>query len=133
MTQDRWDEVMDLLVAAVPAGPATVVVDGTDERTGQVADRLAAALRAAGRPCTRPPGDAPAADAAVVVADGPFAREHPPVGGWDVIVWLRTSRRQHEADGTRGDTADVVVDLHDPDWPVIRHLAPGSCRITAGT
>jgi SAM-dependent methyltransferase len=119
MTQDRWDEVMDLLVAAVPAGPAAVVVDGTDERTGQVADRLAAALAAAGRPSIGLP-----ADGGVLVAEGPAARGNPPAGGWDMIVWLRTSRGRHEADGTRGDTADVVVDLHDPDWPVIRHLAP---------
>ncbi|UWZ60111.1 methyltransferase domain-containing protein [Dactylosporangium aurantiacum] len=116
----------------MPAGVATVVVDGTDERTGQVADRLAAALDAAGRPCTRlpsPTGDVPDTGAvlsggAVVVADGPTARERPPAGGWDVVVWLRTSRRQHAADGARGDTADVVVDLHDPEWPVIRHVAP---------
>jgi SAM-dependent methyltransferase len=126
MTQDRWDEVMDLLVAAVPPGPATVVLDGTDERTGEVADRLAAALRSAGRPCTRVFGAVTVADgAAVTVADGGVSRDRPPAGGWDMVVWLRTSRRQHAADGARGDTADVVVDLYDPEWPVIRHLAPG--------
>ena len=58
MTQDRWDEVMALLVEAVPAGGVTVVVDGTDARTGPAADRLAAALRSAGRPCTRLPSGA---------------------------------------------------------------------------
>lgn len=125
MTQDRWGEVMALLVEAVPAGPATVVVDGTDTLTGPVADRLAAALRSAGRPSIRaaapPPSSSPGA---VLVADGPGLRDRPPGGGWGVVVWLRTSRGQHTADATRGDTADVVVDLHDPDWPVIRHIDP---------
>ncbi|MEV4513049.1 methyltransferase domain-containing protein [Dactylosporangium sp. NPDC049525] len=121
MTQDRWDEVMTLLVEAIPAGSAAVVVDGTDADTaGQVADRLALALRSAGRLSTR----LPSAAGAVLVAAGPDARDTPPDGGWDVVIWLRTSRRQHAADGARGDTADVVIDLYDPDWPVIRHLAP---------
>ncbi|MEU0555267.1 methyltransferase domain-containing protein [Dactylosporangium sp. NPDC006015] len=149
MTQDRWDEVMTLLVESVPAGRATVVVDGTDATTGPVADRLAAALRAAGRPTTRSStatgplatarsavatgsmgaaGSAAATGSAgaageVFVADGAEARAGAP-DGWDVVVWLRTSRREHAADGARGDTADVVVDLHDPAWPVIRHVDP---------
>ncbi|MET7420543.1 methyltransferase domain-containing protein [Dactylosporangium sp. NPDC005555] len=146
MTQDRWDEVTALLVEAVPAGRVSVVVDGTDAATGPTADRLAAALLAAGRPCARVPsaaaGAAPAGAApagavpagavpagavpagAVLLADGASARGCPPDGGWDVVVWLRTSRREHAADGARGDTADIVVDVHDPAWPVIRHVAP---------
>ncbi|MGI5181362.1 class I SAM-dependent methyltransferase [Dactylosporangium sp. CA-152071] len=131
MTQDRWDEVMTLLVESVPAGRATVVVDGTDATIGPAADRLAAALRAAGRPTTRSstatgsPAAAGSAGAVgeVLVADGAEARAGAP-DGWDVVVWLRTSRREHAADGARGDTADVVVDLHDPAWPVIRHVDP---------
>ncbi|MFF5231915.1 class I SAM-dependent methyltransferase [Dactylosporangium sp. NPDC000521] len=138
MTQDRWDEVMTLLVESVPSGRVAVVVDGTDAMTGPVADRLAAALRATGRPAIRATGRSASRSAAVegaagasgsagadgvLVADGAEARERAP-GGWDVVVWLRTSRREHAADGARGDTADVVVDLHDPAWPVIRHVDP---------
>jgi SAM-dependent methyltransferase len=47
----------------------------------------------------------------------------------DVVIWLRT-RRQREAD-TDHDArrvadlaaADVAIDLRDPGWPIIRHIA----------
>jgi SAM-dependent methyltransferase len=39
-----------------------------------------------------------------------------------VVVWLRTSRRRHADEAARGDAADIVVDLHDPAWPVVRHV-----------
>ncbi|MEV6816973.1 hypothetical protein AB0M52_33450, partial [Micromonospora sp. NPDC051296] len=59
----------------------------------------------------------------VAVADGPHWRRHPPAGGWDVVVHLRTPPGHQDIDGRRDTGTDVVVDLHDPNWPVIRHLA----------
>jgi hypothetical protein len=41
-----------------------------------------------------------------------------------VVIWLRTPRgpgRPPGADGEAG--ADIVIDLHDPCWPVIRRVA----------
>src|SRR4051794_16786232 len=71
----RWTEVLGLLTAAVPHGRVAVVVDGTDEQAGAVADRLAEALRAAGRPCVRLRDGADGwPDGAVAVADGPDRR-----------------------------------------------------------
>ncbi|UWP81410.1 class I SAM-dependent methyltransferase [Dactylosporangium fulvum] len=127
---ERWTEVLQFLAGVVPPGPATVVVDGTDAQTTAVADRLTDALRAAGRPCHRVPGStsggaldaASSSGGAVAVADGPEWRARPPRGGWRVVVWLRTSRHRHAADGSRGESADVVVDLQDPEWPVVRHV-----------
>ncbi|AVT28821.1 SAM-dependent methyltransferase [Plantactinospora sp. BC1] len=155
----RWTEVLDHLAAALPAGAVTVLVDG-GPLAGVVADRLSDHLAAAGRPCLRLTDSTPPADAetwragrgrpAVALADGPGWRAHPPNGGWDVVIRLRTrpggSTRQnepaHAADGAHAahaadsantadgadsanaaQAADIVVDLRDPDWPVIRQLA----------
>src|SRR5581483_9093044 len=45
-------------------------------------------------------------------------------GRWDVVIWVRTPPGpggHPDADGEAG--ADIVVDLHDPCWPVIRRVA----------
>ena len=90
------------------------------------------AARAAGRPCVRFTGATCTTGddgwrggrgrGTVVVADGRHWREHLPVGGWHLTIRVRTAPRRDDRGGYRGDGADVVVDLHDPDWPVIRHL-----------
>jgi SAM-dependent methyltransferase len=108
----RWTAVLDHVAAAVPAGVASVVIDGPEGYAAVVADRLAVTLRDGGR-------------VTVAVADGPDRRARPPAGGWDVVVWLRTPPGSTGAgDGSGGDGADVVIDLQDPAWPVLRHLAP---------
>ncbi|MDQ7910597.1 class I SAM-dependent methyltransferase [Phytohabitans sp. ZYX-F-186] len=121
----RWSEVLANLAAAIPDGTPSVVVDGRGY-TGMVADRLAAALRAAGRPCARlSPDDGRAAGHEIALADGPGWRGRPPAGRWDVVIWLRTP----PAGATdRHQDADIVVDLHDPGWPVIRHLTARLAR-----
>ncbi len=113
----RWAEVMDRVGAIIPAPAASVVVDGAD--CVSFADRLAATLRAGGRPCTRLSDSTPPAGRGdVVLADGPQWRARPPAAGWDVVIWLRSA-----AAGGGDRDADIVVDLHDPGWPVIRHVA----------
>lgn len=128
----RWAQVLDSLTQLVSGGPAYVVVDGHDGQAGVLADRLAVSLSLVGRRCYRLSGRSPAADEdawrsdnqarPVVVADGPGWRAQPPAGAWDMVIWVRTP----EAAGhTHADhDADVVIDLHDPAWPVIRHVAP---------
>jgi SAM-dependent methyltransferase len=125
----RWDEVLSTLADLVPTGPASVVVHGAGGDCAVVADRLAAYLHTEGRPSARltdatPTGDEDAWQAdrtidTVAVADGHHWYAHPPTGRWDVVIWLRSA-----AGGPSGrkPDADVVVDLHDPDWPVIRHV-----------
>jgi len=39
-----------------------------------------------------------------------------------VVIWLRTDPAGHHSGGESG--ASIVVDLHDPAWPVIRRVAP---------
>src|SRR5262245_55985200 len=119
----RWAEVLDGVAGMLPSGAVSVVVDG-GRNPGMFADRLAARLHAAGRRCARLAG----ADAGIVarasgtvtLADGPRLRARSLAGGWDVVVWLRTSRA---ADGDGEHGADIVIDLHDATWPVIRHVA----------
>ncbi|MER7002507.1 class I SAM-dependent methyltransferase [Dactylosporangium sp. NPDC000555] len=121
MTQ-RWLEVLDLLAGAVAsAGPATVVVDGTDPAVvTSTAQRLASTVSAA----REARGDIARGDIArgdIARGDGSIAIDG---GGPRVVVWLRTSRRRHADEANRGDAADIVVDLHDPAWPVVRHIDP---------
>ncbi|GHJ44091.1 hypothetical protein Cs7R123_14330 [Catellatospora sp. TT07R-123] len=125
--QRRWDELLAVLVDAVGPGPRAVVVDGGGH-SAWFADRLGAALHGAGRDCARLTDAAPHHDEdawyalrgphTVALADGPRWRAAAPAGRWDVLIWLRTPgpRAEHPHD------AHVVVDLHDPGWPVLRHL-----------
>ncbi len=121
----RWGELLANIASLLPAGAASVVVDGPGGQPEAVADRLAATLRAAGRPCSRLASTAPAVANAdcdsdsgtVVLADGPGWRA---ARGWDVVIWLRTDPAgygQHPG-GEAG--ASIVIDLHDPAWPHAR-------------
>jgi SAM-dependent methyltransferase len=112
---DRWNAVLRCLVEMVP-GDAHIVVDGAYPQRTLLAERLAEALRDVGRPCVRLGDDPATSEASVSLADGPGWRERPPAGGWDVVIWLRTP-------GADRAEADVVLDLIDPAWPVIRQVA----------
>ena len=127
--QRRWDEVLATLAALMPPGPAAVLVDGQGGQPALVAERLAAALQARQRPCTRQAsaGRPERGGAAVVLGAGPGLRGSRP---WDLVIWLRTPPGPG-ADSAAGDGeagADIVVDLHDPAWPVIRHVAAPLAR-----
>ncbi|MGI5326005.1 class I SAM-dependent methyltransferase [Actinomadura nitritigenes] len=119
----RWQEVMGGLAGILPDGTVQVLVDGG--RDAEVfAEQLADRLRADGRHCVRPEdrlwtGHHPTG--AVLLAAGTDSHAHAPAGGWDVVIRLRTHRGAH---GEDEDGADVVVDLHDASWPVIRHVTP---------
>ena len=112
---DRWNAVLRCLLDLVPADPpgAVVIDGGADQQRSALADRLADALRGAGRPCVRLGDDTTADHRTIHLADGPDWRAK---GGWDVVIWLRTP-------GSNGSGADVVLDLSDPAWPVIRQVA----------
>jgi SAM-dependent methyltransferase len=117
----RWHELLDNIAGLLPAGTAAVVVDGPGEQPGIVADCLAETLRAAGRPCWRlagTPPDVAAPAGTVVLADGPAWRT---TRDWDVVIWLRAGQAGHDEGGEAA--ASIVIDLHDPAWPVIRRVA----------
>ena len=130
--QRRWGELLDNIVGLLPAGAASVVIDGPDGPAEAVADRLAATLRAAGRPCSRLAGTMPPTTDAdtravgtVMLARGPAWRT---ARGWDVVIWLRTdpASYRHYPGGEAG--ASIVIDLNDPAWPVIRRVAAPLAR-----
>ncbi len=82
-----------------------------------------------------------------------YGAEQRAARSWDVVIWLRTApSRQHGQQGHHGqrgehgghghparadgrerrdreERADIVIDMHDPDWPVIRRVA---ARLAAG-
>src|SRR5215472_16634212 len=144
-SRQRWDEMLRGLADLLPAGPASVLVDGAGEGrptlAARLSARLAATLNASGRDCVRlpvprqdvNPEDSGVPGSAIRLADDSGWRQ---VRSWDVVIWLRTapgSRRgpvdRHEGDRHDGDRRDgedgaaIVIDLHDQDWPVIRRVA----------
>ncbi|WP_143175070.1 class I SAM-dependent methyltransferase [Cryptosporangium aurantiacum] len=90
----RWRAVLRCLAEVVPAG-AAVTVDGVGAEV--FAERLAAV-----------------ASASAVVAGAAGRR-----AAADVVVRLRGG----PPGADRAEPADVVVDLRDPAWPVIRHVS----------
>jgi SAM-dependent methyltransferase len=111
----RWEEMLGSLSGLLPAGTRCVLVDGPAEQATLFASRLAAKL-------------AREQDATQVTldADRPsdvriFLRTAP--GGKHFPVYRKEERRERE------ERADVVIDLHDVGWPVIRRVAaPLSAR-----
>jgi SAM-dependent methyltransferase len=128
----RWDELLRGLAAVIGSGPRLVVVDGFDH-AGLFADRLAGVFDGLGQECIRLTEPSPArpgtawrdgvGPAAIAVADGPGWRADTARRTGDITIWLRTPPPTAGEHQPRFD-AQVVVDLHDPAWPVIRHIEP---------
>jgi SAM-dependent methyltransferase len=130
-SRGRWEEMLTSLTGLLPARSRCVLIDGPSEQARLFASRLAAKL--AGQQRTR-------SVQVTLEADG----------DWDVAVFLRTApggrhspvyrkdsevredrerrekhgnREEREERKNREERADVVVDLHDVRWPVIRRVA----------
>jgi SAM-dependent methyltransferase len=117
-SHQRWDELLGNIVGLLPAGPACVLIDGDGEQAVALARRLTTALTADGR-------STPAAT--IELGDGARGRR---ARHWDVVIWPRVTANGHPGreDGHPGREdgeigADIVVDLHDLSWPVIRRVA----------
>ncbi|MEV5632906.1 class I SAM-dependent methyltransferase [Micromonospora tulbaghiae] len=128
--RDRWATVLSHVTAAIPAGTAYVLVVGHAHEAALLADRLAATLLDAGRPRIRLTGAICAVPAdlrggltpgTVVIAAGHAWRAHLPTGHWHLTIRVRGASPVRGHHHRRG-SADIVVDLHDPAWPVIRHI-----------
>lgn len=98
---DRWECVLSTIAGLIADGRRSVVVDGYRD-TDLFAQRLTEALHQEGK------------DGVVTAGAGERG---------DVAVWLRTAPVEQDRQEVR-DAADVVVDLHDPGWPVIRYIRP---------
>ena len=117
---ERIAEVTGFLAEVLaPHAPLTVIVDGGEHGAAATfAARLAAAFPPSARAwnvdavlgLTGRGGGA--LDSALNVLEPATDR---------VIVYLRNGRRHTAGEGER--RAEVVIDHHDPQWPVIRHVA----------
>jgi SAM-dependent methyltransferase len=127
--------------------PVRVAIDALSARPARaLADELAGALIARGRRCGRASLDGaigamrgriggwPDED---LVVDGGFLQRAELVGAWDLVIFLRQDPATARPDPARGRAlarylvevdpeaaAGIVVDLHDPSWPVIRRIDP---------
>ncbi|MBU2662715.1 methyltransferase domain-containing protein [Actinoplanes bogorensis] len=121
---ERIAEVTAFLAEVLtPRAPLTVIVDGGDHGAAAV---FAAQLAAAFPPSAR-----------AWNVDAVMGLSGPSGGGFDsalnvlepaadhVIVQLRAGPR---GSGGSGSRAHVVIDHHDPQWPVIRHVHPRLCE-----
>ncbi|NMO50041.1 methyltransferase domain-containing protein [Actinoplanes sp. TBRC 11911] len=102
----RWTTVLDHLIGALPAHGCRILIDGADGAADLLGDGLRTGLERQGRSTTRTP------DGLVV--------DEPVESAWRMRVWVRG-----DEPGTSADEPDVVVDLVDPHWPVLRHADPG--------
>ncbi len=99
--RERWRAVLDLVTGVLIPGPRRVVVTSDLGPPAAVfADRLVEALAAAGA-------------VGITVARAAWP---PAATGTDVVIALRERR------GGPGLPADVVVDMSDSSWPVVRHI-----------
>lgn len=118
---ERIAEVTAFLAEVLaPRAPLTVIVDGGDHgAAASFAARLAEAFPPSARAWTvdavlglSGPASNPV-DSALNVLEPAADR---------VIVYLRSGPRGRGGEGER--RAQVVIDHHDPQWPVIRHVHP---------
>jgi SAM-dependent methyltransferase len=114
--------MLDSLAGLLPAGTACVLVDGPDGQADRFASRLAEALLARRRPIRLAVDPGATWDLAIFLRTGPANRA---ASGGRPSFGEETARREPGAPGRseREDRADIVIDLHDADWPVIRRVA----------
>jgi SAM-dependent methyltransferase len=121
--QQRLTEVTAFLAEVLaPRAPLTVIVDGGEHgAAASFAARLAEAF---------PPSVRAWTVDAVLGLSGPSAgRVDSALNVLEpaadrVIVYLRSGQRGPRRNGDGERRAQVVIDHHDPQWPVIRHVHP---------
>lgn len=118
--RDRWHSLLELLVEALAPGPRTVLV-----LPGLLADRLRAALDAAGHP-TVVLVAAPPADTVVRLRirrpDPPAPAASPAKAEQSAVPASPDPADPARPPGAVDRSANIVVDLTDPGWPVLRHV-----------
>jgi SAM-dependent methyltransferase len=120
-SRNRWEEMLDGLAGLLPAGSRRVLVDGPSDRVSLLASRLTQRLAAGGRLVLVTAEAGAASDVSIFLRTAPGGRwpGAPGPGRTEAQGGERDEggRREREA------RADIVIDLHDVSWPVIRRVA----------
>jgi ubiquinone/menaquinone biosynthesis C-methylase UbiE len=111
----RWGELLDGLTGLLQ-GAECVLIDGPAVQADLFAARLGEALVAQGRTISLTADRAAAWDVAINLRTGPAGG---PAGGGPPARLDGANRDRRLHDGR----AEIAVDLHDPDWPVIRRVS----------
>jgi len=106
------------LVGLLPAGSRHVLVDGPVDLVSVFAARLSERLAASGRQILVTADAAAATDVAVFLRTAPGGRR----------PQVRAEERDEGGRREREARADIVIDLHDVGWPVIRRVAAPLAR-----
>ena len=118
-SEHRWAEVLASLAGILSARPGRVLVDGPAEQARQFAARLTSDLAARGRPAGVTTDTGRGGDVAIFLRTAGAHRPGPSgPGGAAGQQRAAAARRERE------QRADIVIDLHDVSWPVIRRVAP---------
>jgi SAM-dependent methyltransferase len=122
ISQHRWEEMLGSLADLLPARSRCVLVDGPADQAGLFASRLAEKLGARGSKLQVTLAAGEPADATIFLRTAPGGRHFP--------VYRKDSKDGNggKEQGDRGrrereERADIVIDLHDIHWPVIRRVA----------
>ena len=115
-SQQRWEEMLGSLGELLPVRSRCVLIDGPAEQAKLFASRLAEKLGPCGRPVQVTLDANGSRDVTVFLRTAPGGRHFP--------VFRKDSNEQDQRDRRdREERADVVIDLHDLHWPVIRRVA----------
>jgi SAM-dependent methyltransferase len=137
-SRHRWEQMLDGLAGLLPDGSRRVLVDGPADRVSLFAGRLTERLAARGRPVVVTADTGAARDVSIFLRTAPGRRrpEAPGPGrahpgraeaqGWPEVP---AGERDHHDLREREARADIVIDLHDVGWPVIRRV---TARLAAG-
>jgi SAM-dependent methyltransferase len=111
--------MLSSLVSLLPAGSGSVFIDGPEEEAAVFAGRLAREVpQASVVTCgDTTPGAERTADLTIWLRTGP-TRGNGHVAADGAAAGVEPERRRE-----REERADIVIDVHDVDWPVIRRVA----------
>jgi SAM-dependent methyltransferase len=116
--QHRWEEMLGSLAELLPARSRCVLVDGPAEQANLFAAQLAGELGTRERPVQVTLDANRPRDVSIFLRTAPGGR-HFPVYRKDSGDAGHDARDRRE----REERADIVIDLHDVGWPVIRRVA----------
>ncbi len=120
-SRQRWAQLLDGLVGLLPAGSRRVLIDGPADRVSLLADRLTERLAACGRPVLVAAGTGTPGDVSIFLRTAPGGRR--PAAAASGSPEAEGGERDDGDRREREARADIVIDLYDLSWPVIRRVA----------